>query len=66
MPGIGYVEHYLKGQNSNYEQTICKEKVLLTICTPIIGYVDHSRPKIVCEYDQEIPQSQTADNPMAP
>ena len=23
-------------------------------------------PKIVSEYDQEIPQSQTADNPMAP
>ena len=23
-------------------------------------------PKIVNEYDQEIPQSQTADNPMAP
>ena len=22
--------------------------------------------KIVCEYDQEIPQSQTAENPMAP
>ena len=22
--------------------------------------------KIVCEYDQEIPQSQTADNPMVP
>ena len=24
------------------------------------------KPKIVNEYDQEIPQSQTADNPMAP
>ena len=23
-------------------------------------------PRIVSEYDQEIPQSQTADNPMAP
>ena len=23
-------------------------------------------PKIVSEYDQEIPQSQTADNPLAP
>ena len=23
-------------------------------------------PKIVSEYDQEIPQSETADNPMAP
>ena len=25
----------------------------------------HCLPKIVSEYDQEIPQSQTADNPMA-
>ena len=25
-----------------------------------------SLPKIVSEYDQEIPQSQTADNPVAP
>ena len=24
------------------------------------------QPKIVSEYDQEIPQSQTADNPVAP
>ena len=24
------------------------------------------RPKIVCEYDQEIPHSQTANNPVAP
>ena len=24
------------------------------------------KTKIVCEYDQEIPQSQTADNQMAP
>ena len=26
----------------------------------------HFLPNIVSEYDQEIPQSQTADNPMAP
>ena len=26
----------------------------------------HSVAKIVGEYDQEIPQSQTADNPVAP
>ena len=26
----------------------------------------HGNTKIVSEYDQEIPQSQTADNPMAP
>ena len=33
-------------------------------------YIDDIRsallPKIVSEYDQEIPQSQTADNPVAP
>ena len=26
----------------------------------------YARSKIVSEYDQEIPQSQTADNPVAP
>ena len=34
------------------------------------SYTDEIRwlvpPKIVSEYDQEIPQSQTADNPKAP
>ena len=29
-------------------------------------YKGYSLPKIVSEYDQEIPQSQTADKPMAP
>ena len=28
--------------------------------------IGHYTPKILNEYDQEIPQSQTADNPMAP
>ena len=28
--------------------------------------IKQSKPKIVSEYDQDIPQSQTADNPMAP
>ena len=28
--------------------------------------VENSQSKIVSEYDQEIPQSQTADNPVAP
>ena len=27
---------------------------------------NHIKTKIVSEYDQEIPQSQSADNPMAP
>ena len=32
------------------------------------GILDYNKmqPKIVSEYDQEIPQSQTADNPVAP
>ena len=29
-------------------------------------FLSHSLTKIVSEYDQEIPQSQTADNPVAP
>ena len=34
---------------------------------PYVFYVVHdAKAKIVSEYDQEIPQSQTADNPMAP
>ena len=36
----------------------------------MFNYARHQRggylQKIVSEYDQEIPQSQTADNPMAP
>ena len=28
--------------------------------------IEARKAKIVSEYDQEIPQSQTADNPMAP
>ena len=35
---------------------------LLEIITKIKGFL----AKIVSEYDQEIPQSQTADKPMAP
>ena len=39
-----------KRKNGNIKRKICTEK----------------RLKIVNEYDQEIPQSQTADNPVAP
>ena len=41
----------------------------LLVGTTVIVRVTHLLvhiPKIVSEYDQEIPQSQTADNPMAP
>ena len=31
-----------------------------------ISEIEFKRVKIVSEYNQEIPQSQTADNPMAP
>ena len=31
-----------------------------------IGLQNLTSPKIVIEYDQEIPQSQTADKPLAP
>ena len=34
------------------------------LLTPILN--PHTPPEIVSEYDQEIPQSQTADNPTAP
>ena len=34
--------------------------------TPIILWLCKHYSKIVSEYDQEIPQSQTADKPMAP
>ena len=51
------------------------EKTKTTLCTktnlditPVILVIDKVWPnvKIVSKYDQEIPQSQTADNPMAP
>ena len=33
---------------------------------PCVYRIERSRSKIVSEYDQEIPQSQTADYPVAP
>ena len=43
----------------------------MTVRNSIFGavfheHVDECSSKIVSEYDQEIPQSQTADNPVAP
>ena len=32
----------------------------------LVYFASSAIPKIVSEYDQEIPQSQTADNPVAP
>ena len=38
----------------------------IPIFIAIKNHIDIKRMKIVNEYDQEIPQSQTADNPVAP
>ena len=39
----------------------------MTFCFKAVVKMEDKHPlKIVSEYDQEIPQSQTADNPMAP
>ena len=36
------------------------------MCNTITVFMNLFIPNIVSEYDQEIPQSQTADNPVAP
>ena len=38
----------------------------VVLCTHVQYVSNHNFLKIVSEYDQEIPQSQTADNPVAP
>ena len=45
--------------------TACLMLVVSTCVTAVVKATLHSA-KIVSEYDQEIPQSQTADNPVAP
>ena len=63
-----------------YEHNLLEEKIVIgrhrcnmTAKFGVFIDEDHSKlhtlywlPKIVSEYDQEIPQSQTADNPVAP
>ena len=39
---------------------------LKSLCFSVISTKRQFRLEIVSEYDQEIPQSQTADNPVAP
>ena len=39
---------------------------MTTVTAILKSSKQHFLPKIVSEYDQEIPQSHTADNPMAP
>ena len=36
------------------------------LCGRVLDRIEYTIAKIVSEYDQEIPQSQTADNPVAP
>ena len=42
------------------------ESFLYTVSCIFLYFLQSSYTKIVNEYDQEIPQSQTADNPVAP
>ena len=55
---------------SEYPISLKVTKLLNTVVGPIPLWHIHGgkmyRVKIVNEYDQEIPQSQTADNPVAP
>ena len=49
-----------------YEQTsIDRKKACCYACHILLDLIGYAS-KIVNEYDQEIPQSQTADNPVAP
>ena len=43
----------------------CKSKDIIRLLAPLLQNILEFT-KIVSEYDQEIPQSQTADNPVAP
>ena len=67
---IIYVQ-YIKGskRKSSYLLEKLFEKDLVHFVSDSIFKrlkFDYSSSKIVSEYDQEIPQSQTADNPVAP
>ena len=42
------------------------QKIQASITRKYHNHTPQTNPKIVSEYDQEIPQSQTADNPVAP
>ena len=52
--------------------TATKDELTVFLCKRIVGILKREQvvycfmAKIVSEYDQEIPQSQTADNPVAP
>ena len=48
------------------KQLINNHKDFMTLSESLKNVLQLKRSKIVSEYDQEIPQSQTADKPMAP
>ena len=49
-------------KKKQYKKETC---ISLSTCADPESFV-RGGPKLESEYDQEIPQSQTADNPMAP
>ena len=54
---VKIISHYKK---IGYNISVLRQTACLVVNPIMVG------KKIVSEYDQEIPQSQTADNPMAP
>ena len=58
---IKYGKSYWKLNNN-----LLTDKEYLDIINKHIKEIKRQYAKIVSEYDQEIPQSQTADNPVAP
>ena len=55
-----YIDNHKRISDMYYDS-----KRLISLCSALQELVNNVL-KIVSEYDQEIPQSQTADNPMAP
>ena len=47
-------------------ELVVKDHLISISCWVLLKVLSDPLSKIVSEYDQEIPQSQTADNPVAP
>ena len=63
-------DHKLPPARKEFIRINCNNNQLIVMCTThcerrLISF-KIATPKIVSEYDQEIPQSQTADYPLAP
>ena len=54
----------LQGEHSAIPSTFIKQPYVIKIC--VLSIFEWPLKKVVSEYDQEILQSQTADNPVAP